>query len=39
MVQWWYNPYTGEIHKKIPKMKYKQQLDCITYTNILIQTP
>ena len=33
------NPYIGYIRDKTPKMKYNQQLDSITYTNISMQTP
>ena len=38
-IQWKDNRYIGDIYDKIPKMKYNQQLYCIKYTNITMQTP
>ena len=32
-------PFIGKTYDKIPEMNYNQQLDCITYINITIQTP
>ena len=38
-IHWKNNQYIGEAHNKMTNMKYNQQLEFITYTNITMQTP